>query len=227
MRVLVVEDEEALARSIVEGLETKGFAADYVTDGEAGLNRISLYRNEYDAVVLDLMLPGMRGEEICQLTRKADIHIPILILTARDDVGDTVSLLNMGADDYLAKPFSFDELVARLNALMRRPGTSEQVTLSTGDVTLNTATRTVKKSGKEIPLTLKEFSVLEYLMRNPNRVVSRDEIVDHVWDFHFPAFSNIVDVHVKNVRKKIGNHDKSVIETVRGVGYRLEGQVSE
>lgn len=221
MRILIVEDEERLAKALVEGLGKQGFAVDHVSDGPTASNRISLYRNEYDVIVLDLMLPGMAGEEICRAAREAGVKTPILVLTAKDDTDSKVSVLNMGADDYLAKPFSFEELLARIKALMRRPDEVVPVTLEHRDITLDTATHVVTKDGEEIPLTLKEFALLEYFMRHPGRALTREDILDHVWDFEFASFSNVVDVHVKNLRKKLGDHGGSLIETVRGVGYRL------
>lgn len=221
MRVLIVEDEERLAKSLVKGLTAYGFAADYITNGEKALTRISLYRNDYDAIVLDLMLPGMNGKEVCEAMRKNGINIPVLILTARNDLEDKVNLLNTGADDYLTKPFALQELVARLNALWRRPEQTQPVILAVGDISLDTSTRVVRKDGDVVPLTLKEFMLLEYFMRNPGRVINREEILEHLWDFEFTGFSNVVDVHVKNLRKKLGGKDGRRIATVRGVGYQL------
>lgn len=221
MRILIVEDEERLAKALVEGLTSNGFAVDHIPDGTAAFNRISLYRNEYDVIILDLMLPGASGEEICKAAREAGVKTPILILTAKDDTDSKVSVLNMGADDYLPKPFSFDELLARVNALMRRPNEVVPVTLEIDDIKLDTATHTVTKGDQEITLTLKEFALLEYFMRHPGRALTREDILDHVWDFEFASFSNVVDVHVKNLRKKLGDHNGELIETVRGVGYRL------
>lgn len=221
MRILIVEDEERLAKALTEGLEKQGFAVDHVSDGVTASNRISLYRNEYDVIVLDLMLPGMSGEDICKSAREAGVKTPILVLTAKDDTESKVSVLNIGADDYLAKPFSFEELLARVKALMRRPDEVIPVTLEHDDITLDTATHVVTKNGEEITLTLKEFALLEYFLRHPGRALTREDILDHVWDFEFASFSNVVDVHVKNLRKKIGDRDGSRIETVRGVGYRL------
>lgn len=224
MRILIVEDEERLAKALAEGLEQEGFAVDHIANGNDAFTRISLYRNEYDVVILDLMLPGMNGKELCKELREAEVTTPILILTARTELDEKVSVLDTGADDYLTKPFSFEELIARVRALMRRPQENmTQPELHVGDLTLNPSTHTVTRNGEVVPLTLKEFSLLEYLMRHPGEVVARDDILDHVWDFEFSSFSNVIDVHVKNLRKKLGDSDGSRIETVRGVGYRLTG----
>jgi DNA-binding response OmpR family regulator len=221
MRILIVEDEHKLAKSLAAGLEKSGFAADILENGNDAITRISLYRNEYDVIILDLMLPGASGQDVCREVRELGVTTPILILTARDEIETKVDVLNMGADDYLPKPFSFDELLARINALMRRPNEAKPIVLMVQDITLDTASHTVQKGGKEMPLTLKEYAVLEYLMRHPGRALTREDILDHVWDFQFSSFSNVVDVHVKNLRKKLGDESGRVIETVRGVGYRM------
>jgi DNA-binding response OmpR family regulator len=168
------------------------------------------------------MLPSMDGYEICKQVREMNITIPILVLTARGETDTKVQMLLTGADDYLVKPFSFAELVARLKALMRRPTESLPETLKIGDIELNPGERSVKREGQEIALTLKEFGLLEYFMRHPNQVVNREDLLNHLWDFNYVGFSNVVDVHVKNLRRKLsqgGNRD--VLETVRGIGYRM------
>ena len=224
MRILIVEDEEKLAQSLKKGLEHEGFAVDYVTDGEAGERRITLGHNDYDAVVLDLMLPKKDGFEICKSVRAARITTPILVLTARDATDDKVAALDAGADDYIVKPFSLQELLARLRALLRRPEQALPVELELNDLRLNTTTRKVYRHEREIQLTLKEFGLLEYLMRHPNQVLTREQILDHLWDFAFDSFSNVVDVHMKNLRKKIdGDSPEKLLETIRGVGYRIKG----
>lgn len=222
MRILIVEDEEKLAKALKAGLEKSGYAVDYVTDGEAAQRRIEMSHSDYDLVILDLMLPKKDGIEVCKDIRAQKITIPILVLTARDGVGDKIAVLDIGADDYLVKPFSFEELGARIRALLRRPEQSLPLELKVSDLTLDTSTRKVTCAGKEIPLTLKEFNLLEYLMRHPNQVLNREQLWDHIWDFAADSFSNVLDVHIKNLRKKIehGNH-KKILETVRGVGYRL------
>lgn len=222
MRILIIEDEEKLAQLLKKGLEQEGFSVDYVLDGEAGQKRIELYRDEYDAVLLDLMLPKRDGIEVCKNVREKGIMVPILMLTAKDTTEDKILGLESGADDYLVKPFSFDELVARVKALLRRPHESLPQELKVRNIVLNPVTQKVYKEGREVMLTLKEFQLLEYLMRNKGRVMNREQIFSHVWDFASDAFSNVVDVHIKNLRKKLeeGSHEK-FLETVRGVGYRL------
>lgn len=223
MKILIVEDNEKLASAIKRGLEQEGYAADYLLDGESGERRIQFGLHDYDLVILDIMLPQKDGIAVCKDWRKADITIPVLMLTAKDAIEDKIAGLDCGADDYLVKPFSFDELTARVRALLRRPKETMPLELKIKDLVLNTTTRKVAREGKEIPLTLKEFMVLEYLMRNPNRVVTRDELYDHAWDFAANALSNTIDVHIKNVRGKIdrGRREK-LLETIRGIGYRLK-----
>ncbi len=223
MKVLVVEDEEKLADALSRGLQAKGYTVDVIPDGEKALERIILYHDDYDIVVLDLMLPTTDGQTICREVRERKISIPIIILTARDETDTKVELLRTGADDYLAKPFSFDELDARIQALMRRPQEAKSTILSVKDIVLNPAERTVTRDGKPIQLTLKEFSLLEYFMRNPDRVINREELLNHLWDFNYTSFfSNALDVHIKNLRKKL-DYDKesSILETIRGIGYRM------
>jgi DNA-binding response OmpR family regulator len=223
MRIILVEDEKKLSDALVDGLTQKGYAVDAVDHGDKAFNRISLNHMDYDLVILDLMLPGMDGRAICEALRERNITTPILVLTARDEVENRVDLLLAGADDYLVKPFSFDELCARIQAVLRRPVTMVPTILKIHDVELNASERKVWKSKSPVPLTLKEFVLLEYFMRNPNKVINREELLSHLWDFNFSSFSNVVDVHVKNLRRKLDwNGDKSVLETVRGVGYRLK-----
>lgn len=223
MKLLIVEDEEKLAKSLKKGLEKEGYAVDYVLDGETGQRRIELGRKDYDLIILDLMLPKKHGFEVAKAVREQNILTPILILTARDTTEDKIAALDGGADDYLIKPFSFEELLARIRALLRRPEQLLPLELKVKDLHLNTVTRKVLRSEKEIPLTLKEFGLLEYMMRHPNQVMSREQILDHLWDFAFDSFSNVVDVHVKNLRKKIDNgHHEKLLETIRGVGYRIK-----
>ncbi len=223
MRILIIEDEEKLAISLKKGLEKEGYAVDYVLDGETGQRRIALNHQDYDLVILDLMMPKRDGFEVCRNVRKQNITIPILVLTARDATEDKVQALNDGADDYLVKPFSFEELTARIRALLRRPEQALTEELTVRDLVLNTSSRKVHRRGDEIFLTLKEFSLLEYLMRHPNQVVTRENMIDHLWDFAFDSFSNVVDVHIKNLRRKIdGNYDEKLLETIRGVGYKIK-----
>lgn len=223
MKVLIVEDEDKLAEALASGLERKGFTTDIIGDGAKAMERILLYHEDYDIVILDLMLPSVDGQTICNEVRKKGIKIPIIVLTARDDVEAKVQMLHGGADDYLAKPFSFAELDARILALLRRPQETTLTVLEYKNLILNTAERTVTLDGTPIRLTLKEFALVEYFMRNPNRVINREELLNHLWDFNYTSFfSNALEVHIKNLRKKI-DHDKgsSFIETVRGIGYKL------
>lgn len=223
MRILIVEDQENLAKLVKRGLESEGFAVDYVMDGETGLRRIQMNHKDYDAVILDWMLPKKNGDEICREVRNQKIDLPILMLTAKDSAQDIANGLNSGADDYLSKPFSFEVLLARIRAVTRRPKNSLPLELHAGEISLNPATKKVKRDGKELKLTLKEFGLLEYFMRNKNVVVTREQILANVWDFAFDSFANVVDVHVTNLRKKIGGKEGKIIETVRGMGYRLNG----
>lgn len=222
MKILIIEDNEKLANSIKDGLAQNGFAADYITDGAEGERRLLISHNDYDAVILDLLLPGKDGIAICKRARAAGIKIPILMLTARISTEDKIKGLDSGADDYLPKPFAFDELVARIRALLRRPEESVESELRIGGLSINANTRTVELRGEKVDLTLKEFMVLEYLMRHPGKVVTRDELYDHAWDFAANSFSNTVDVHIKNLRKKLKDNDEKILETIRGVGYRLK-----
>ena len=222
MKILVVEDEEKLAEALSRGLAASGYTADTIGDGKKALTRITLHRDDYDLIILDLMLPSMDGLEICKAIREQDIVIPILILTARNETENKVNLLVSGADDYLVKPFSFAELLARVQALLRRPSEMLPKTLKVRDIEMNVGERRVQRNGREIPLTLKEFGLLEYFMRHPDQVVNREDLLAHLWDFNYASFSNVVDVHIKNLRRKLdegGNGDD--LETVRGIGYRL------
>ncbi|MDX1608481.1 MAG: response regulator transcription factor, partial [Candidatus Spechtbacterales bacterium] len=205
------------------GLKSQGFTADYVLNGEDALRRLLMNSDDYDLVILDLMLPEKNGDEVCKELREKNINLPILVLTARGETSDKVELLNSGADDYLVKPFSFDELFARVNALLRRPEKSLAPVLKVHDITLDPGKYEVYKKDKKIDMTPKEFALLEYLMRNPNRVLTREQILSHLWGFDFDGFSNVVDVHIKNLRKKINDSNrKNILETVRGVGYKIK-----
>ncbi len=221
MRILMIEDEENLAKLVKEGLEAEGFAVDYVLDGQAGMTRVELCHDDYDLILLDLNLPKKSGIEICQFAREHKISTPILMLTARDGVEDMISGLNMGADDYLAKPFTFQVLLARIRAILRRPKATLPVKLQLQNLTLDTTAKKLFKSDKEVNLTLKEFNLLEYLMRNPDRVLNREQILSNIWDFSFDSFSNVVDVHITNLRKKLGDKNGKIIKTVHGVGYQI------
>ena len=222
MRILIVEDEPKLAGVIAKGLTGKGYAVDTLGDGQEALTRILVHGGDYDLVILDLMLPGKTGNEICKEARAAGVTVPFLILTARNETEHKVDLLLAGADDYMVKPFSFDELIARIQAIMRRPNEALPSVLSVGGLELDPVSHVVKQDGKEISLTLKEFRLLEYFMRHPNQVVNREDLLTHLWDFNYEAFSNVVDVHIKNLRQKLDRANApSVLETVRGIGYRL------
>jgi DNA-binding response OmpR family regulator len=222
MRLLVVEDEEKLALTLQRGLKREGYAVDVILDGAEALTRIQVHHEDYDLAVLDVMLPGVDGLSICRRLRAAGVGLPILMLTARDATADKVAGLDSGADDYLVKPFAFEELVARIRTLLRRPPQALPPRLQVGDLALEPHSRQVTRGGREIALTTKEFSLLEYFMRNAGEVLTREQIVSHAWDFDFDGFSNVVDVHVSNLRAKIdAKGSPKLFHTVRGVGYVL------
>jgi two-component system, OmpR family, response regulator len=220
MRVLIVEDELRMASLIRRGLTSEGVLADVATTGEDAL--VAAYAHEYDAIVLDIMLPGIDGFETCRRLRTNGIWAPVLMLTARDSVEDRVAGLDTGADDYLVKPFAFVELLARLRALARRGKPQRPSVLEAGNLTLDPAAREVRRGKTEINLSSKEFALLETLMRRPGQVLSRFQLLEHAWDFAYENQSNIIDVYVRRLRAKIdepfGCH---ALETVRGAGYRL------
>lgn len=223
MRILIVEDEVKLGEALKKGLELKGFTVDYLADSEKALTRIKLYRNEYDLILLDLMMPVVDGATICKEAREEGVTTPIIMLTARDETETKVKLLDLGADDYIAKPYAIEEVAARINAVLRRPETSLPTTLSVRDIVLDPGKHTVTKNDEVVSLTLKEFSLLEFFMRHPNEAMKREAVLDHVWSFDFPAFSNVLDVHMKNLRKKLDDYGDQdpLFETIRGIGYRL------
>lgn len=222
MRVLVVEDERKIANALKRGLVQESFAVDVCLDGEEGL--AMAVDEPYDIIILDRMLPGVDGLAICQKIREASINVPIIMLTAKDAIGDRVAGLNSGADDYLIKPFAFEELLARIRSLLRRPAEVSPSTLECDDLTLNTQTFEVKRSGRVISLTSKEFALLEYLIRNQNKVLTKDTIIGHVWDYDADILPNTVEVYVSYLRQKI---DKAfperppLMQTLRGFGYKL------
>lgn len=220
MKILLVEDNVKLSKSIKQGLEQEGFAVDCLFDGLLAESRLKMSSDEYDVVILDRMLPGKDGVLVCRSVRDSAVTVPIIMLTALDTTGDKVEGLDSGADDYLAKPFEFSELVARLHALLRRPKNLAPDKVELGDIELDTTNKIVKYKGKEITLTLKEFMVLEYLIKNRGKVISRDTLYSHAWDFADSSFSNTVDVHIKNLRKKLKDNGK-IIQTVRGLGYKI------
>jgi two-component system OmpR family response regulator len=218
MRLLVVEDEQRLAAGLRKGLEAEGFAVDVVHNGTDGIWMAR--ENPFDAIILDVMLPGANGYRVCRTLRSEGNWTPILMLTAKDGVWDQVEGLDTGADDYLTKPFSYAVLVARLRALRRRGARARPTVLEAGNLRLDPATRRVWLRGEQIDLTRREFAVLEYLLQHPDEVLSKRDILDHVWDFDFDGDPNIVEVYVRRLRTKL-HRDKHVIETVRGAGYRL------
>ena len=217
MRILVVEDEKDLSDVIKKGLEEEGFVVDTVSDGQQAVN--FAWDNEYDIIILDLMLPVKNGMEALKEIREYGINTAILILTAKDMVEDKIKGLNSGADDYLTKPFAFGELVARVRALLRRGIEENNNQLMTGDLVIDTVNHKVLRGGIEIPLTVKEYAVLEYLTRNRGQVLSRTQIEEHVWDYRYGNTSNIVDVYIRYLRQKIDNDfEPKLIETVHGRG---------
>ncbi len=220
MRILIVEDNQKLATYLKKALESQSYAVDVVHDGIKG--EIRARCGEYDAVILDVMLPEKDGIAVCKGLREGNINMPVLMLTAKGDIGDRVEGLDSGADDYLVKPFELEELLARIRALLRRPQEKYPEILTVRDIIINNATRSVEKNGKMILLTLKEYAVLEYLILNKGRAMTREQILEHCWDFAFDSFSNIVDVYIKQVRKKLNDKDGIYIKTVRGIGYKFE-----
>ncbi|MFH1252764.1 MAG: response regulator transcription factor [Candidatus Uhrbacteria bacterium] len=219
MKILVVEDEPKLNKGLVLGLQNRGYAVDFAFDGEAG-EKMARF-NEYDLIILDVMMPKRDGLEVCKNLRAFGIPTPILFLTARDAIEDKIAGLNLGADDYVVKPFSFEELIARLQALLRRSPQTISDTLVWKDLRLDTRSQTIQIKNKTIDFTLREYGLLEYLLRNKGAVVTREDILTHVWDKFFDSFSNVVDVHLKNLRKKLPKEYAKRIETVWGKGYRL------
>jgi DNA-binding response OmpR family regulator len=222
VRILVVEDERSLALALQRGLRAEGFAVDVAEDGVDGLHLAT--EGGYDAVVLDVMLPGLSGREVVQRLRAAENWVPVLMLTARDGEHDEADGLDAGADDYLTKPFSFVVLVARIRALLRRGAPTRPVVLRAGDLLLDPATRQVRRGEAEVALTTREFALLEYLMRRPGEVVSKTELLVHVWDASLDGEPNLVEVYVGYLRRKIdAPFGRQAVQTVRGAGYRLAG----
>ncbi len=220
MRILVAEDEHKLAAVVRRGLEEHGYAVDVAYDGEDALAMAEV--EPYDLIVLDIMLPGIDGLTVCRRLRSERRNMPVLMLTARDTVDDRVAGLDAGADDYLVKPFAFRELLARVRALLRRDGLSRDPILRVGDLEVDTVSHEVRRNGRQIELTSKEYAMLEYFMRNPNRVLTRTQIAEHVWDYDFMSMSNVIDVYVRYLRRKLGDdQEPRLFRTVRGTGYQL------
>ena len=221
MRILLVEDDVAIARSLKEGLEDEAYAVDVAHDGDEGYR--TAMADDYDVIILDVMLPEMNGYEVCRALRKDGNQTPILMLTARDAERDIVEGLDVGADDYLVKPFSFEVLLARLRALLRRPNEKLEEVLRVGDLTLDPSLKKVTRANQEISLTAKEYAVLEYLMRNAGKVLSKEQIISHVWDFDADVLPNNVELFIMFLRRKIDKpFGSKLIHTVSGFGYKLE-----
>jgi two-component system, OmpR family, response regulator len=223
VRILIAEDESKLANALARGLRRERYAVDVVASGDDALYQARVY--EYDGIVLDVMLPGLDGIAVCRTLREEEMWAPVIMLTARDQIDDRVRGLDAGADDYLVKPFAFPELLARLRALTRRGIASRPPVLSLGDLLIDPAAHVVSRAGSAVELSAREFALLEFLARHAGEVVSRTLLIEHVWDQHFPGDSNVVDVYVGRLRKKLDRpSQESLIRTVRGVGYMLEQQ---
>jgi len=217
MRVLLTEDNKKIAKYITQAFTEEGYAIDVAYDGEAGERMARM--GVYDLLILDIMLPEKDGIAVCKSLREDDINMPILLLTAKSEVADRIVGLDSGADDYLPKPFDMQELLARTRALLRRPESRLSEVYTVQDISLHTATHEVRQGETLLNLTLKEYTVLEYLMRNAGTVVTREALIEHCWDFAYNAFSNITDVYIKQLRKKLHDSNDNYIKTVRGVGY--------
>jgi len=218
MKILIIEDEKSVADNIKTGLEQHKFTVDVAYTGSKGYELIKDY--EYDVIILDLMLPDMKGEDLCRKLRKEKLESFILMLTAKKQIGNIVDGLNCGADDYLTKPFEFSELIARIRALLRRSSKNKGNLLTASDLKMNLDKEQLFAGEKEIKLTKKEFMVLEYLLRCKGQIISRNQILEHAWDRNVDIFTNIVDTHIKNLRKKLGRCNR-ILETVYGSGYRI------
>ncbi len=219
MRILLVEDNQKLASYIKKALQQVSYAVDCAGDGESG-EQLAL-SGDYDVIILDIMLPKKDGIALCKELRSQKINTPIIMLTAKSQLEDLIEGLDSGADDYLAKPFALQELLARVRALLRRPEQQSAELLTAGEVALDSAAHLAYRDQQPLQLTLKEYAVLEYLMRNKGRVLTREQILEHCWDGSFDSFSNIVDVYIKQLRSKLADADEDFIKTIRGVGYRI------
>ena len=226
-KILLVEDESKIANAVSRGLKYEGFEVSIASDGEEAL--ILGKDEEFDCIVLDRMLPLKEGVEVCKELRESNIKTPIIMLTAKSGVNDKIEGLDAGADDYLAKPFSLDELLARIRALLRRPNVILNEEIKVGDLVLNTTTFEAKRNGKTIILSKKEYDLLEYLMRNANKTISKEKIINHVWDFDSDILPNTVEVYMGYLRNKIDKpfKDKKMLQTVRGFGYKIEGETND
>lgn len=223
MKILVVEDDKKLGSLLRKGLEAQGFVVDFSADGDEGFTLATT--RSYDAVVLDIMLPGRDGLSILRNLRERQSTVPVILCTARSALNERLDGLNLGADDYLTKPFYIDELVARLHALIRRASGRQKDLLQYGNITVNLLTRGVKCGGKPVELTAREFALLTYLLRSPGRTFTRPQICEHVWNYHFDPGTNLVDVYVQHLRKKLNRGTgQPIIETVRSVGYRIPAE---
>ncbi len=225
MRILLVEDEKKVADIIARGLKAERYAVDVCHDGQEGWDTANAY--DYDLIILDLMLPGLSGTEILERVRRQNSQVPILILTARDSMNDKVSNFERGADDYLTKPFAFAELLVRIKALLRRGPVNRSSVLRVGDLEIDRLSQKVKRAGKKVELTGKEYALLEYLATHPGRVFSRTMIIEHVWDQSFQGLTNIVDVYVRHLREKLDDpFENKLLHTIRGAGYSLSDEAT-
>lgn len=222
MQVLIIEDEGKIANILRKGLLEEFYNVDIARNGEEGLEKVSI--NSYDFVILDLMIPKVDGLTVCKRVREKNSTIPILILTAKDDVSDKIAGLDAGADDYVTKPFSFSEISARIRALLRRGNKADPIILTLADVTLNPASKAVTRNDYDISLTAREYRLLEYFMRNPNMVLSKTQLLEHVWEYQYEGLSNIVETYIKYLRKKlrVPPDVKELIHTKRGIGYIMK-----
>ncbi len=222
MQILIIEDESKIANILRKGLLEEFYAIDIARDGEEALEKVSI--NSYDFIILDLMIPKIDGLTVCKRIRENNTNIPILILTAKDAVNDKITGLDSGADDYVTKPFSFAEVSARIRALLRRGNKADPAILTLADLTLNPATKTVTRDKHVISFTAREYSLLEYFIRNQNMILSKTQLLEHVWDYQYEGLSNIVETYIKYLRKKlkVSPHAKELIHTKRGIGYIMK-----